>query len=181
MSGRNALPLDATGRQQAAALAARRWPEVAAVYTSPLRRAAETAAAIGEALGVVPVELDGLMELDFGDWEGLTAAEVRERDPGTFDAWRASPDTAPPGGESFAALARRVRRAREEIIGNHPGETVVVVSHVTPIKTLIRLALDAPPSAMFRLFLDVASVSALDYWDDGTTAVRLVNDTAHLG
>lgn len=179
-SGRNDLPLDEAGRAQAAGLAARSYGKVAAIVSSPLRRAIETAEAIAGPLGLAVETVDELMEVDFGEWEGLTFAEARERDPAALDTWRASPDAAPPGGESFTALARRVRRAREEIIAKYPAATVVVVSHVTPIKTLVRLALDAPPTAMFRLHLDTASVSAVDYWDDGTSSVRLVNDTGHL-
>lgn len=107
-------------------------------------------------------------------------AEARERDPAAVDAWLGSADVAPPGGESFAAAGRRLRAAREAVIAAYPAAIVVVVTHVTPIKTLVRFALDAPPQAMFRLFLDVASVSIVDYYADGNSAVRLVNDTSHL-
>jgi broad specificity phosphatase PhoE/ribonuclease HI len=179
-SGRNDLPLNNVGRGQAAALAKRSFGDVSAVLSSPLRRAVETAEAIAAPLGLPVGIVDGLIETDFGDWEGLTSAEARERNPVEFEAWRGSPDVAPPGGESFSAVGRRVRRAREEIIAQHPASTVVVVSHVTPIKTLVRFALDAPPTALFRLFLDTASVSRIDYWDDGNSSVRLVNDTGHL-
>ncbi len=73
-----------------------------------------------------------------------------------------------------------MRRARDELIRAHPGQTVVVVSHVTPIKTLLRLALDAPQSAMIRLHLDSASLSRVSYFADGSSSVGLFNDTAHL-
>jgi broad specificity phosphatase PhoE/ribonuclease HI len=179
-SGRNALPLDATGERQAAALAARRYGAVAAVVSSPLRRAVQTAEAIAAPLRLAVEVVDDLVETEFGGWEGLTFAEARAQDPDLLDAWLVSPDVAPPGGESFADVARRVRRAREQVIAAHPESTVVVVTHVTPIKTLVRLALDAPASAMFRLFLDTASVSVVDYYADGGSSVRLVNDTSHL-
>jgi probable phosphoglycerate mutase len=179
-SGRNDLPLDAAGEQQAAALAARGFGSVTAVVSSPLRRALQTAQAIAAPLGLAVETQDGLAEVDFGAWEGLTMAEARERDAAAVDEWLASADVAPPGGESFAALGRRVRAAREAVIAAHRGSVVVVVSHVTPIKTLVRFALDAPPVAMFRLMLDTASVSIVDYFDDGNSAVRLVNDTSHL-
>jgi probable phosphoglycerate mutase len=153
---------------------------VAAVVSSPLVRAVQTAEAIAAGLGR-PVEIvEDFVETDFGKWEGLTFAEARAQDPAALDAWLAAPDSAPPGGESFADVARRVRRGREQLIAAYPESTVVVVTHVTPIKTLIRLALDAPPVAMFRLHLDVASVSAVDYFADGNSSVRLVNDVAHL-
>jgi probable phosphoglycerate mutase len=181
-SGRNDLPLDATGEAQAAALA-QRLKEVRnarAVVASPLRRTMQTAHAIASAAGL-PVEThDDLVETDFGAWEGLTYAEVAERYPAELQAWQGSPDAAPPGGEAFSSVGRRVRRARDAIIAAHPGETVIVVSHVTPIKSLLRLALDAPPIALFRIHLDTASVSQVDYYADGNSSVRLVNDTGHL-
>ena len=126
------------------------------------------------------------------DERRLDAAIVRHepgedppRDDGTVLfteplAWLASPEVAPPGGESFTTLARRVRRGRDAVIAAHPGRTVVVVSHVSPIKTLLRLALDAPPVSMYRIHLDTASVSLIDYFADGNCSVRLMNDTGHL-
>jgi probable phosphoglycerate mutase len=140
----------------------------------------QTAQAIAAPLGLEVETHDGLAEVDFGAWEGLTMAEARERDAAAVDEWLGSPDVAPPGGESFAAVGRRVRAAREAVIAAHPGSVVVVVTHVTPIKTLVRFALDAPPVAMFRLTLDIASVSIVDYFDDGNSGVRLVNDISHL-
>jgi probable phosphoglycerate mutase len=178
-SGRNDLPLNDVGEAQVAALAARSYGCVAAIVSSPLRRAVQTAEAIAAPIDR-PVEiLDGLVETDFGAWEGLTPAEVEAAYPDELRAWPGSPDAAPPGGESFAAVAHRVERARAAIVAAHPGETVVVVSHVTPIKSLVRLALDAPPVALFRLHLDPASVSTIDY-SAGRPSVRLVNDTSHL-
>ncbi|HEX3336956.1 MAG TPA: bifunctional RNase H/acid phosphatase [Jatrophihabitans sp.] len=179
-SGRNDLALDEAGRRQAAALAHRDFGKVAAVVSSPLRRAVQTAGAIAAGLGHEVEVVDDLAETDFGTWEGLTFAEARTHNPAELKAWLASPDTAPPGGESFTAVGRRVRRGREAVIAAHVGDVVVVVTHVTPIKLLLRFALDAPPSAMFRLFLDTASVSMIDYFADGNSSVRLVNDTSHL-
>jgi probable phosphoglycerate mutase len=95
-------------------------------------------------------------------------------------SWRGAPDVAPPGGESFADVAVRVERARAELVAKYPDSTVVAVSHVTPIKLLVCAALDAPSIAMFRLHLDTASVSIVDYFVDGNVSVRLVNDTSHL-
>jgi probable phosphoglycerate mutase len=180
LSGRNELPLSELGQQQATELAARvatRYRDIAAVVTSPLLRARQTAAAVAEPLGLSPYPIEGFAEMDFGEWEGLTGDEARRRWPVQHAAWLASTDVAPPGGESMAALTRRVRRARDEVLARHPGQVVAVVSHVTPIKALLRLALDAPSTAMFRIMLDVASTSIIDYQPDGTSVVRLVNAT----
>lgn len=180
-SGRNELPLAEVGRRQAAGLAERlaTWPDVAAIVTSPLRRARETADAIALPLGLPVVENGDIAELDFGRWEGLTMREASVAFPDEMRAWAAAPETAPPGGESFAELARRVRRGRDAIIAAHPDRTVVVVSHVTPIKTLVRLALEAPPVALFRLHLDAGSLTIIDYFANGDARVSRFNDTAH--
>ncbi|HEU5006357.1 MAG TPA: bifunctional RNase H/acid phosphatase [Jatrophihabitantaceae bacterium] len=182
-SGRNELPLVQVGERQAAALAVRAaasFADSAAVVTSPLRRAVQTADAIAGTLGLDVITNDDLAEVDFGTWEGLTFGEARTANPAELTGWLASPDVAPPGGESFTALARRVRRGRDAVIGGYPGRTVIVVSHVSPIKTLLRLALDAPPVSMYRIHLDTASISIIDYFADGNCSVRLVNDTSHL-
>jgi probable phosphoglycerate mutase len=180
LSGRNDLPLDDAGRRQAASLAARSYGEVAAVVSSPLPRAVQTAEAIAAVLGR-PVELaDDFVETDFGVWEGLTLAEAIEADGALVRKWHDSPDVAPPGGESFAEVGVRVERGRRALVAAHPDATIVVVTHVTPIKLLVCGALDAPPVALFRLHLDTASVSIVDYFADGNMSVRLVNDTSHL-
>jgi probable phosphoglycerate mutase len=90
------------------------------------------------------------------------------------------PDVPPPGGESFAAVARRVAEARDRVLGAYAERTVVVVSHVTPIKTLLRQALLAPPESLYRMHLDVACLSRVDYYADGPSVVHSVNETAHL-
>jgi broad specificity phosphatase PhoE len=105
---------------------------------------------------------------------------VQGEHPTELSAWLASPDAAPAQGESFTAAGHRVRRGRDAVIAAHPGQRVVVVTHVTPIKTLIRLVLDAPPVSLFRIHLDTASLSIIDYYADGNCSLRLVNDTAHL-
>jgi broad specificity phosphatase PhoE/ribonuclease HI len=181
-SGRNDLPLSEIGVRQAEALA-RRAPsfgEVAGVVSSPLVRTRETATAIAAALGV-PVETDDdLAEVDFGAWEGLTFAEARAAQPQELSAWLESVQVAPPGGESFALAGDRVRRGRDSVLASYAGKTVVVLTHVTPIKTIIGLALDAFPASLFRIHLDTASVSIVDYYADANTSVHLVNDTSHL-
>jgi broad specificity phosphatase PhoE len=179
-SGRNELPLDELGERQAAALASRSYGAVAAIVSSPLRRAAQTAEQISSAVGVPVTTDDDLAEIDFGAFEGLTFAEARARFPAELVAWTGAPEVAPPGGESFAALARRIRRARDRIVAAHGDATVLVVTHVSPIKALVRAALDAPPTSFFRMHLDTASVSRLDYYADGAASLRLFNDVSHL-
>ncbi|WP_229403551.1 bifunctional RNase H/acid phosphatase [Micromonospora okii] len=183
-SGRGDVPLSARGRAQAKATAARvaaLAPTVAAVVTSPLSRCTATAEAIADALGGVPLRrLDNLVECDFGAWEGRTFAEVRSGWPGEMDAWLASTRVAPPDGESFTEVAARVERATGALLKAYPGETVVVVSHVSPIKLVLRDALVAGDAFLHRLHLAPAGISVVDRWADGGVTVRSINDTAHL-
>ncbi|MEU4796804.1 bifunctional RNase H/acid phosphatase [Streptomyces sp. NPDC023327] len=181
-SGGSDPSLSDVGREQArraaAAFAAR--GTIQAIVSSPLRRCRETAHAVAARLGLdVSVE-EGLRETDFGAWEGLTFGEVRERHPEQLTAWLASPEAAPPGGESFATVAHRVAAARDRLTKAYAGRTVLLVTHVTPIKTLVRLALGAPPESLFRMELAAASVSAVAYYADGNASLRLLNDTSHL-
>ncbi|MFE7587314.1 bifunctional RNase H/acid phosphatase [Streptomyces gardneri] len=182
-SGGTDPELSAAGLRQAeavaAALAAR--GTIQEIVSSPLTRCRQTAAAVAARLGLdVQVER-GLRETDFGAWEGLTFGEVRERYPRDLDDWLASPKAAPTGGgESFAAVARRVAATRDRLTAAHAGRTVLLVTHVTPIKTLVRLALGAPPESLFKMELSAASISAVAYYADGNASVRLLNDTSHL-
>ncbi|QFZ16852.1 bifunctional RNase H/acid phosphatase [Saccharothrix syringae] len=182
-SGRGNPPLTDVGRAQAEAAARRlgKVEGVAAVVSSPLGRAAETARAVAAATGAGLSTHDGLVETDFGAWEGLTFTEAAARDPELHRRWLADPSVPAPGGESFDQVQQRVRRARADLIARHGGATVVVVSHVTPIKQLLRVALDVGPSLLFRLHLDLASLSLVEFYPDGHASVRLVNDTSHLG
>ena len=180
-SGSEDIPLTAEGARQAG-LAARRLAGsgVDAIVTSPLQRARRTAEAVAEATGAPLAAEPGLAEADFGQWQGLTFAEAARDWPDELATWQASPDAAPPGGESFAAVALRVLAALDRITEQHRGRRVVVVSHVTPIKTLLCRALLAPPEAMFRMNLDVASLCQVDWMDNGSAVVRSLNDTCHL-
>ncbi|HSK26296.1 MAG TPA: bifunctional RNase H/acid phosphatase [Jiangellales bacterium] len=149
--------------------------DLSAVVTSPLRRCRETAQVVAERLDL-PVRVDeGWSELAFGEWDGLTFAEVRERWPAELDAWLASPETAPPGGEPLSALDRRVQVARDRTLARHPGRTVLVVTHMTPIRALVRSVLGAPLSALPRLDLAPASYTEIAHWSDGLAALRGFN------
>ncbi len=164
-----------------------RWPVrlsrvdgLAAVVSSPLRRARSTAGAVAAAAGLDVVADDDLVETDFGRWDGRTFAEVLQSWPAEHAAWLADGAVAPPGGESVNQVARRVRKVRDRLLAAYPGRTVVVVSHVTPIKLLVCSALGAPASSLFRVHLDTASLSTVDWYPDGPAVVRLLNDTSHL-
>ncbi|MBT2449927.1 bifunctional RNase H/acid phosphatase [Streptomyces sp. ISL-43] len=182
-SGGSDPELSPAGRRQAAAvaesLAAR--GTIQTVISSPLLRCRETAQAVADRLGLTVTVEEGLREVDFGAWEGMTFGEVRERYPEDLQAWLGSSKAAPTGGgESFVSATRRVSATRDRLLAAHAGRTVLLVSHVTPVKILVRLALGAPPEALFRMELSAASLSAVAYYADGNASVRLLNDTSHL-
>ncbi|MFG3087841.1 bifunctional RNase H/acid phosphatase [Streptomyces antibioticus] len=175
--------LSAVGREQAERVAAAlaRRGTVQHILASPLARTRETAGAVAARLGLEVVVEEGLIETDFGAWEGLTFGEVRERHPEDLNRWLADPEAEPTGGgESFAATAARISATRDKLTAAYAGRTVLLVTHVTPIKTLVRLALGAPPESLFRMELSAASLSAVAYYADGNASVRLFNDTSHL-
>ncbi len=168
----------AQARAAAAVIAAR--GDVVAVVSSPMVRCRQTAQAVADQLGL-EVEVDeGFAEAGFGEWDGCTLDEVAARWPAELDAWLGSTSVAPPGGESLDAVAERVRDARDRTIARHPGGTVAVAAHVNPIKTLVRLALGAPPSAIHHMELGPASLSEVRYYPDTTEVLRAFSVVAHL-
>jgi broad specificity phosphatase PhoE/ribonuclease HI len=183
-SGRGEPSLTPLGERQALGAAARlsAMDSVDAstpIITSPLGRTRQTARALADATGGRVGIHEGLIETDFGGWEGLTFAEAAERDPEIHRRWLGDSSVPTPGGESFDTVYRRVLKTRDELISAHSGQTIVVVSHVTPIKSLLRMGLDAGPSLLYRLHLDLASLSIVEFYPDGNASVRLVNDISH--
>ena len=180
-AGRSDVPLTDAGVAQAAAAAKRLASAgIDAIVASPLQRAVRTAEQVAAVTGLPVVTDDGFRETDFGAWEGLTFAEVRKRWPSEMAAWLADPAVAPPGGESFAEVSERVGAALARVLDGRAGRTVLIVSHVTPIKTLVAAALMAPPPALYRMHLDVAALCEIDWYADGPAVLRSFNDTAHL-
>jgi len=173
--------LSELGQAQAARLAAgMRVYEVSAVYSSPLLRAHDTAAAIAGGIGA-PVRLDPrLMEAGFGEWEGLTRAEAAMRFPAQIERWHADPIAhRPPGGETIQALQARAMAAVAGVVERHRGETVAIVTHAGVIRAALCGLLELPLAVYPRLRLENASISRLLF-----TPRRIVlagcNDIAHL-
>lgn len=180
-SGRGDAALTERGIAQARAAAARLESyEVASIVSSPLRRAMQTARIVGDVLGLDVAVDDDLVETDFGEWEGLTFAEVRDRWPREMQSWLEDASVAPPGGESFATTFARVASVRERLVRDRAGQRLVVVSHVTPIKAMVREALNAQAHVLYRIHLDPASLSMIDWYADGPGVVTGLNDVSHL-
>jgi len=173
------LRLSAAGRAQAERVAAEIAaldPRPVAVYTSPLERARETAAPIARALGVRARTERGLVDLDIGEWTGISLKRAARRSE--WDAVQRWPSGfAFPGGESFAGLLARATDAVSRLVRTHPGETVVAVSHADLIRALVATAVGAPLDLFQRLVVSTCSVSAVRYASNGPR-VLCVNASA---
>ena len=144
------------------------------VVSSPVRRTLESAEILGEVLGrEVEVE-PGFAEMEFGAWDGMTFAEVGEKHAEELASWLDSLDFAPGGGESFRVVEKRVLDALSRVLEQHAGKTIVVVSHVTPIKTIVAHALDAPLQSVFRMELSPASITVVSWYDE-RPSMRMYN------
>jgi alpha-ribazole phosphatase len=179
--GQMDVPLNEAGRSQADALANRLSGEgIGAIYASDLQRAWETAAAIA-AFHDVPVQADPrLREIAFGDWEGLTSEQIRERDPASLTTWYDDPlHASPPGGETLNQAARRAGAALAEMTANNPGKTVLTVAHGGILRVLLCLALEISPTAYWRFRFGLASLSEVSVAETGAT-LNMLNDTTHL-
>ena len=179
--GQSDVPLNDAGHRQAAALAQRlEGVDISAIYSSDLRRARQTATAIAS-LHPLPVRDEPrLKEISFGRWEGLTYGEIQERWPEEMAAWFADPiQVTPPGGETLAQVAGRVKAALDDIVRANAGGTVAIVAHGGTLRVLLCAAIEIDPRAQWRFGLSTASISELQVSDSHTVLVRL-NDTHHL-
>jgi broad specificity phosphatase PhoE len=177
--GRRDVDLSDLGARQAQATAqgiAARW-HPAAIYSSPLRRCRQTAAAIGAACGgLAATVLDDLNDVHYGDWEWHTHDEVRAQWTELFECWFAAPQLVRfPRGESFQDLLARMANVLRLVRERHDAETVVVVGHSSGNRALLLQALDQPLSAYWRLAQDPCSVSDIELLAR-TATVRRFNE-----
>jgi probable phosphoglycerate mutase len=145
------------------------------VVSSPVKRTHESAEILGARLEKPVLTDDGLAEMEFGTWDGLTFAEIQESYPDELDRWLGSLDEAPGGGESFRVVEKRVLGSLERLLSEYAGQTVLAVSHVTPIKLLVAHALNAPLEAVYRMEMAPASVTVLSFFADGHASLRMFN------
>lgn len=181
-AGATDVDLSDEGRQQAERLAARLAREpLAAVYTSPMRRTRETAAIVARPHGLEPIPRDALREIDHGHWEGLRRSEVEQRFTAEYAAWEDDPFTlAPEGGETGLAVMARALPALREIVRQHPGGRVLVISHKATIRLTLASLLGFNPRA-YRDTLDQqpCSLNIIDFPDPARARLMLFNDVSH--
>lgn len=180
--GRADVPLNGVGLAQAQLTAERvasEWPP-ATVYASPLSRAVQTAAAIAGRCGLAVQTHNGLIDVDYGLWQGLTPAEVQARWPEALHAWYHAPETAHiPGGESLASLRMRGTQAVSELAARHAGETVVLVGHTVINRIILLGVLGLPDARFWRLRQDTCAINVFEAEGGDFTLVSM-NDTCHL-
>jgi len=171
LQGRLDLQLDELGKRQAQAAAAAIGP-VDRVIASPLKRAQETAAALGQSVGTD----ERFIELDYGDWEAKPVGDVPAE---TWAEWRSDLDFRPPGGETLNELGRRVRDGLTDLAADAVNQKIVIVSHVSPIKASVAWALGTDDATTWRLFLAQASICRIATTLDSARLIEF-NVTAHL-
>ncbi|MFY9190540.1 MAG: histidine phosphatase family protein [Lawsonella sp.] len=148
-----------------------------AIIASPLQRTQQTAEYAAQVLDL-PILTDPLLrECDFGDWEGYTMQEIMGKYPELSQEWMRDPTVVPPNGESIAEVNDRVREFRESATKQWEQQTIVVVSHVTPIKSFIHQGMGNIPQVFYKTYLDLASLSVVDFFQDDSSTVRSINLT----
>lgn len=180
--GQADVPLDSTGQHEAKVTAryvAARWP-LSAVYTSPLSRALETAQAIAQAQGLQAQPLTGLLDLNFGQWQGLALAEVRVHYPDLLRAWFEAPHTVRfPEGEGLQEVRQRAASALRETVHRHPSQTVALVAHTVVNQVLLCAVLGLGNDSFWQFRQDTCAINVIE-WDGNQYRLALMNDTSHI-
>ena len=152
----------------------------AVVVSSPIARTRETASIVATRLGI-PVEInEDIAEISFGDWDGHTNQEVAENWPDQYEQWRGDVKISPPGGESLEEFDVRVQKGLADILEKYEGQTVIVVSHVMPIRGFLKSALQAGWPAYWRTSVAPCSMSIIRFWGNEAAEITVVNQTNHL-
>ena len=180
--GRAELALSDLGRRQAraAALAIATTWKPDAVYTSPLGRCRDTAAAVAAPFRLAPQPIAALADIDYGTWQGLTRDEAAARWPAEVERWFRAPHLATiPDGETLAALSARTGAALCELLRRHPAETLVIIGDDSVNRVLLLQALELPLSRYWHLRQDPCGLNTLSFGNDAFV-IRSLNETQHL-
>lgn len=179
--GRTHLALNKTGRRQAEAVALNiKELPISAIYTSPLKRAVDTANILSKHIGVPVQILGGLIDIDYGGWQGLSPREAVKQDSELYTKWLKRPhEVRFPDGESLGDVRARAVAAVEELVPKHNNETVILVSHKVVGQVLLCAILGLDDSHFWQITQDVCAVNIFEIKDDMAT-ITLLNDTCHL-
>jgi broad specificity phosphatase PhoE len=181
LRGRADLDLDEAGLRQAVAAATRltKW-EVAAVYSSPLRRAMRTAETLAKPRGLQVQPLEGLIDIDYGRWQGLSLREAEADDPELYTLWLDNPHLVTfPGGEGLEQVRSRATAAVETVVSRHLEQTVVLVSHKVVCKVLLCHLLGVDNSHFWQIHQELCAINVIEMEKD-SPLIMLLNDTCHL-
>lgn len=179
--GRSEIDLDELGVRQAEATAPRmtQW-EVAAVYSSPLQRAMSTARILADSLNVEPCPIDGLIDIDYGAWQGLSLREAQSKDSELYSMWLECPHLATfPEGEALDQVQSRAVAAVDSVSSSHPEQPVILVSHKVVCKVLMCTFLGLDLSHFWQVEQDTCAINEVEVGIP-SPVVRLLNDTCHL-
>lgn len=179
--GRADIGLDEVGMKQAEA-AAKRIGElpISAIYSSPLRRAVTTAELIAGPLGLNVQLMPGIVDIDYGAWQGLSTEDVVAKDGNLYSQWIESPDKVKfPGGESFTEVRERAASTVNDLIQQHIKETFVLVSHKVICQILILSLLGLESSHFWQITQDVCAMNLFEV-RGGVPSALFLNDTCHL-
>jgi len=176
------IPLDDVGMAQAEATGRRvaeEW-KPAAVYSSPLRRAVQTAQPLARLLGQKVQLEEGFNDLNFGEWQGLSPQEVKERWPGLAETWLTAPHlVAFPEGESLDLVRKRSGAALHKLIDRHEGRTIALVGHNALNRVMLCYILGIHDANYWRVEQCTCAVNVFR-WRDGIFYIESLNDTCHL-
>ncbi len=179
--GRTDVPLNETGLRQAE-LAGEYFKEmeIHAIYSSPLSRALETAQKIAQSHDIKVQPLQGILDMSFGRWEGQSHLDIQKNDREIYRQWREEPHLVRlPSGESLDDVRVRAMAALEEVIRNHPGKTLILVSHRVVNKVLICGILGLDNSHFWQITQDTTAINLIKY-KEGQYILSLMNETCHL-
>lgn len=175
-------PLTEDGRVQSKKVAleiAKIKPDV--LISSPLKRTRDTAEEISKVTGLTPIFDEDWVECNFGNWDGLSIQEVKEKWPDEYNSWISTSAYTPPDGESYDDLAARIEPAFDSLAEKYPGKKVVVVTHNGVIKQLASIVLEGSPNSLFHIDISPCSISSFSIWpSDGLRAIRSINERGHF-
>jgi broad specificity phosphatase PhoE len=179
--GHKDVPLDEVGREEVLLVGQRLKGEgIKAIFSSPLSRARETAEAIARFHQVEVQVVEGLIDLHFGEWEGMSLKEVQKQYPDLYGRWQKTPhEVIFPGGEGLNAVSSRAMKAVEEIIKRHPQEAIALVSHRVVLKVLVCALLGLDNSHFWNIAQDTTAINCFHH-RNGTWICNFLNDTCHL-